>query len=100
MPKSLMLTREEFHKIYEQGEEATYALFVSLIRRIEALEQRLGMNSENSSKPPSSDGLAKPKPKPKSFREQTGKKSGGQEGHTGATLLPKEKPDIIPMSTT
>jgi transposase len=95
MSKTPILTREEFHKIYEQGEEATYALFMSLVRRIEALEQRLGINSTNSSKPPSSDGLAKPNPKPKSLRERTGKKTGGQEGHTGTTLSPKENPDVI-----
>jgi transposase len=89
------LTREEFHKIYEQGEEAVYALFLTLISRIEELERRLGMNSTNSSKPPSSDGLAKPKPKPKSLREKTGKKPGGQEGHLGTTLTPKEEPDFI-----
>lgn len=95
MSKTLILTREEFHKIYEQGEEATYDFFLSLVRRIEALEQRLGMNSTNSSKPPSSDGYAKPKPKPKSSREKTGKKSGGQKGHPGTTLIPKEIPDIV-----
>jgi transposase len=95
MSKVLILTREEFHKIYEQGEEATYAFFLSLIRRIEVLEERLGLNSTNSSKPPSSDGLAKPKPKPKSSRERTGKQNGGQKGHAGKTLSPKENPDII-----
>jgi transposase len=72
MSRPLVLTREEFHKIYEQGEEAVYALFLTLISRIEELERRLGMNSTNSSKPPSSDGLAKPRPKPKSLREKTG----------------------------
>jgi transposase len=95
MPKTVILTREEFHKIYEQGEEAIYAFVLSLMRRIEVLEQRLGLNSTNSSKPPSSDGLAKPKPKPKSSRERTGKQNGGQKGHAGTTLLPKENPDII-----
>ena len=67
MSKLPMLAREEFDKIYDQGRDATYALFVALARRIEALEQRLGLNGTNSSKPPSSDGFVKPKPKPKSF---------------------------------
>jgi transposase len=93
MTKTPVLTREEFEKLYAEGKEAVYAWILSLFSRIEALEQRLGMNSTNSSKPPSSDGYAKPKPK--SFREKTGKKPGGQEGHPGTTLTPKENPDIV-----
>jgi transposase len=93
MGKTPKLTREEFDKIYDAGKEATYAFIVSLLTRIEALEQRLGMNSTNSSKPPSSDGLSKPKPK--SLREKTGRTPGGQEGHAGTTLAPKESPDIV-----
>jgi transposase len=93
MSKMPLLTREEFDKIYDQGKDAMYALFLTAISRIEELEQRLGMNSTNSSKPPSSDGYTKPNPK--SFREKTGKKTGGQKGHPGATLAPKEVPDII-----
>lgn len=56
------------------------------------LQERLSLTSRNSSKPPSLDGYVKPKPK--SLRVKTGKKSGGQPGHTGATLKPVEKPDI------
>ena len=36
------------------------ALIVVLAGRVAELEARLGKNSQNSSKPPSSDGLAKP----------------------------------------
>jgi hypothetical protein len=95
MAKTPKLTREEFDKLYAEGKEAVYVLILSLSARIEALEQHLGMNSSNSSKPPSSDGLSKPKPKPKNLREKTGRKPGGQEGHAGKTLAPKENPDII-----
>jgi multidrug resistance efflux pump len=51
------------------------------------LERRLGLNSTNSSKPPSSDGLDKPERRTTSQRKQKDKKpSGGQSGHEGTTL--------------
>jgi transposase len=55
------------------------------------LQEQLAQNSQNSSKPPSSDGYQKPTPK--SERQKSGKKSGGQLGHKGYTLKPAEKPD-------
>jgi len=56
-----------------------------LFERMDALEAKLGMNSQNSSKPPSSDGLTK-KPKTSSLRGKSGKAVGGQPGHKGTTL--------------
>ena len=49
------------------------------------LKRRLGMNSTNSSKPPSSDSPFT-KPAPKSLRRKSGRKPGGQPGHPGSTL--------------
>jgi transposase len=57
------------------------------------LRELLNKNSQNSSKPPSTDGLQKPAPK--SQRGKSDKKSGGQNGHTGKTLLQVESPDIV-----
>ena len=44
------------------------------------LKAKLGKNSSNSSKPPSTDPPSKPKPKPKKSRGR-GRKRGGQPGH-------------------
>ena len=63
--------------------EAAYA-------RIAELEERLNKNSQNSSKPPSSDGYKKPSPK--SLRKPSGKKQGGQAGHKGSTLKIVKEP--------
>jgi transposase len=48
------------------------------------LRRRVGSNSTNSSKPPSSDGLGKPPPT--SMRARTGRKPGKQPGTAGTAL--------------
>lgn len=62
--------------------------------RIAELEKRLGKNSQNSSKPRSTDGLKKP-PRTTSVRDKSDKKNGGQLGHEGKTLPKVSKPDHI-----
>src|SRR5271157_880425 len=64
----------------------------ALMGRLAELERRLGLNSSNSGKPPSSDGLKKP-PRVSSLRQPSGKKTGGQKGHPGTTLRRTETPD-------
>ena len=66
----------------------------SLKARIAELERRLGLDSSNSGKPPSSDGLKKPA-RVKSLRERSGKKPGGQKGHKGETLRQVTAPDEV-----
>jgi transposase len=48
------------------------------------LAARVSQNSQNSSKPPSSDGLAKPAPK--SLRKKSGRGPGRPKGQPGATM--------------
>jgi transposase len=74
--------------------QAQAAENAALKARIAELERRLGLNSANSGKPPSSDGLKKP-PRTRSLREPSGKKPGGQKGHKGETLWQVAEPDSI-----
>ena len=81
--------------IHYQAEqiELLQAQNAALEARIDKLEHRLNKNSTNSSKPPSSDGLKKPKPK--SRREKGKRKPGGQTGHEGNTLKMVACPDEV-----
>ena len=62
--------------------------------RIAELERQLGLDSSNSGKPPSSDGLKKGK-RTTSLRGKGKKKSGGQKGHKGQTRQQQADPDHI-----
>lgn len=87
-----------------------------LRERCRELEERVNKNSQNSSKPPSSDGYQKPSkkgdgegatssnedpyssqetPNPKSLRQSSGNKAGGQKGHHGTCLKCVVSPDYI-----
>ncbi len=81
--------------------EEAWQIIIMLVKRnndlearIKELEGRLQKNSRNSSKPPSSDGLAKPL-RTQSLREPSGREPGGQSGHPGQHLALVDNPDEI-----
>ena len=73
---------------------AQEARLVALEARVADLLARLGENSGNSSRPPSSDGYGKaPANKKRSLRRRSGRKPGGQPGSRGHHLERREVPD-------
>jgi len=72
-----------------------YSQIEILKKENKELNARLNLNSNNSSKPPFSDGYQKKSRKNINSREKSNRKSGGQTGHTGNTLKMIEKPDNI-----
>lgn len=103
-----MLSRDEILAIYRAGPEAMVALVEKLwatqvtleqqvqvlTARVAELEARLNQDSHNSHQPPSSDGPAK-RPRTRSLRQRSGKKSGGQAGHPGVTRVLVDDPDVV-----
>lgn len=60
---------------------------------IQELRDQIAKNSSNSGKPPSSDGLKKPRTR--SLRKKGERQNGGQKGHQGHTLKMVGEPDHI-----
>ena len=68
-----------------------------LVLIINLLVARIGLNSKNSSLPPSKDGKRKRRRKK---RKKSTRKPGGQDGHEGTTLeqfAPEDVDEIIPL---
>jgi len=77
------------HALYEHAQEQ----MAQLLARVQELEARLAKDSHNSSKPPATDPLGRKRPR--SQRKRSGKKPGGQLGHTGETLRLVSTPDEV-----
>ena len=86
------LTKDDLIELVLALEARHSAEMAELRQRIAELERQIGLNSGNSGKPPSSDGLKKP-PRVGNLRQPSGKPSGGQPGHPGKTLRRTETPD-------
>ncbi len=101
-------TDNEICAAFEKGQAAILDLFHDVSRQVQELAQqlakqgeilqelqaRLAKNSDNSSKPPSSDGYGKVK-RTESLRKSGDKPNGGQPGHEGQTLMASEHPDRV-----
>jgi len=96
LPKDLLISEEDWKQtppavralVLQQHE-----LIAQLIKRVEELEARLGQNSRNSSRPPSSD---PPYQRDKRESKGTGKPGAkkGHKGHQQALLTPTE---VVPV---
>jgi|GEM_PF-1569422 len=97
MPSFQLPIPEQGRVAYQQGEEAVMALFEGLVTVMRALEVHVQASedqlAQNSSKPPSSDGPARPRPR--RLRAPGGKPTGGQPGHLGHRLQAVARPDHI-----
>jgi len=116
----MALTREEITAVYACGVDAVTSVIAQLEARITTLEEHLGVQaaqiqaqeqviatvsawvkeledqarttSRTSSKPPSSDGFVRP---PRSLRQRSGQKPGGQPGHVGRALHMVDAPERV-----
>ena len=73
--------------------DALRAQVAALAAEVAELRAQLSQNPRNSSKPPSSEGLAKPAPR--SLRKKSGQKPGRPKGQPGATLEMTSHPDEV-----
>src|SRR5579871_6465131 len=87
------LLAERDARIAEQAAENTALreALAELQSQVADLAARVKTNSRNSSRPPSSDGPARPAPK--SLRGKSGRKPGRPKGQPGATMELTDHPD-------
>jgi len=96
LPPELPISPEDWAHTPSSVQAVVFMLWgevQGLRAKVAELEERLGKNSQNSSRPPSTDPPQMPKPQ----RTPSGRKRGGQPGHKGAgrSLKPIEEVDEI-----
>jgi transposase len=92
-----LATPEPVRKYVEALEQAIVDLLAKAQqheKRIAELERRLNLDSQNSSKPPSSDSPYR-KPRPKTKKKKKSRKRGGQKGHKGHRQQLLEPTEVI-----
>ncbi len=102
-----MTTEEEFIHLREENRVLREVLtqrdeqvnqmqeqITRLSEQVKALQDRLAKDSHNSHLPPSSDRFVR---QPKSLRQKSEKKAGGQPGHLGSTLQWSSTPDEVTL---
>ena len=82
---------QAIERLQEQTKDLEGQIVV-LHEQVKTLEGQRAKDSHNSNLPPSSDRFVR---RPKSLKQKSGKKPGGQPGHRGHHLKPVEQPDTV-----
>jgi transposase len=82
-PEEELIQLRQENKLLREMTQKQQEVIEQLQKQVQALQDRLSKDSHNSSLPPSSDRFTR---RTKSLRKKSEKKSGGQEGHQGASL--------------
>lgn len=97
------MDRGEAEKLYDSGKEPTVEKLLEYEQENKQLKEKvakLERNSQNSSKPPSSDSAkGKQERKDNSSRKRSGRRAGGQPGHEGKKrelIAVEEVDEVIP----
>ena len=92
LQRKLIDHQQEHNALLEEQDRLLRQQIEELTGQVKALHERLAKDSHNSHLPPSSDRFVR---QPKSLRTKSGKKPGGQAGHSGSTLLLQQAPDEV-----
>ena len=90
--RELITRQQEQITLLERELSLQQEQMTQFAEQVQALQERLAKDSHNSHLPPSSDRFGR---QPKSLRQKSGKKPGGQEGHPGKTLMFSPSPDEV-----
>ena len=93
LPDGLGIPAED----WQQTPTSVQQQFLSLLKRVEALEARLNRNSSNSSRPPSTDSPAKKRQRRTQAAERH---KPGHPGHPQVLLEPTSSVSLFPSACT